>query len=93
MLQESWGLQGYPVSGSMMASLNLTETELENVRHSIEQLSLPGMTAITCMDGLLLVRHAGPESASCRLAFETVWSSLRPYLNQRQVVLPRIWRT
>ncbi len=93
MLQEKCGLQDYPVSGSLMASVTLTEQELCSVRESLEHLALPGVTALSQVDELLLVRHIGPSSAGCRLAFEQVWACLRPYLNQRAAITPRVWNT
>lgn len=93
MLENACGMQDYPVSGSMLASITLSETELADLRDSVNGMDLPGITAITQMDGVLLVRHIGAASDTCRFVFEQVWDRLRPHLNQRQASSPRIWQT
>jgi urease accessory protein len=86
----SWGLQGHPVMGTLLA-FPATAAELEAARAALGPDAPPA--AATLLDGVLLCRALGAQAQSVRSRFAAVWRALRPGLCGRPACPPRIWAT
>lgn len=90
VLSARWGLQNYPVSGTMMA-VNADNEIVQAVRANPP--SLDGLFSATLIDDVLVCRVLCRQAESARHAFIHVWTVLRPALLHRQACEPRIWST
>ena len=91
LLDSPAGLAGNPVYGTLFAScLNLPQQLVIEAR-KIEPES--GRGAVTLLPGILLARYLGNSSEAARRYFIALWRVLRPALNGREAIEPRIWQT
>lgn len=92
MLAQWWGLAGFPVIGSMVATLD-DERVLQALQGQFNRRSEDAWQSVTGLDGLIVVRYMGTSSEQARRWFERVWQIIRPALLGRPACAPRIWRT
>ena len=45
------------------------------------------------VDGVLVCRAIGPRADRLRAAFTAIWRAVRPRINGRAAVAPRVWAT
>ncbi len=91
LLDSPAGLAGKPVFGTLFCSdLNLDKDLLDKSR-KIEPED--GESAVTLLPGVLLARYLGDSSEAAKRYFVSLWGALRPALQGRAAVEPRIWRT
>jgi urease accessory protein len=94
----AFGLQGAPVTGTMLAALaGATASErdqlLEGVRALLGALNAGDRAAATMVEGALIVRYLGTSAAAAQSVFVAAWELLRPALLGRPPCRPRIWLT
>ncbi len=90
LLREPWGLGGWPVAGTMLASGGDGQL-LAAVRSAAAELDLPGRFAATLVSGVLVCRYLGPEAEAARAFFLRAWQVIRPALLGAEACPPRIW--
>jgi urease accessory protein len=91
LLDSPAGLAGNPVYGTLFAaSPHFEKRILEELR---EQAPASGRGAVTLLPGILLARYLGDSSEAARRYFIALWRVLRPALNGRAAIEPRIWQT
>ncbi len=93
---ERWGLQGYPLVGTLYAvGFDQEPTALiEALRAQLAPLTGEAQrVAVTWRLGVLVVRLLGRDSETARACFTRLWQQIRPALLGREAVLPRIWLT
>jgi urease accessory protein len=68
------------------------EQVIEIARHSLtpEQQAHCG---ITLVDGLLIARYLGQNTAKAKTCLQQIWQAIRPLVIQRPACIPRIWLT
>ncbi len=94
-----WGMRGCHVSGTFLAFLGeacLTQDDGGSVLQFLQDSSrrdIVGHWSLTQKGGLLIARYLGESAAQCRTGFESLWQILRPVLNNKTAVKPRIWNT
>lgn len=101
MLSELWGLGGALMSGTFLATVVLTQQQLDQLREILSALAGEDQSSrwVACRwsatqkNNLILVRYLGSSSRLCRQGFERVWCFLRPLVLAKPVALPRIWNT
>lgn len=91
LLNAKWGLAGYSVSGTLIAT-NADQNCLEAARNAIANLD-DELIGITLLGEVLLCRYLGREGAIARERFLQIWQVIRPLLLEREACPPRIWRT
>lgn len=96
-LQAPWGLAGYPVIGTLLATLPRDEAvDAAALVNDLRQSS-PDRTAlrwgVTRLQEALLVRCLGTAVEPVKHLLEQLWTRLRPALFDREACPPRIWRT
>jgi urease accessory protein len=91
LLDSPAGLGGSPVFGTLFAcSLNLNQEFAAEMR-KIEPET--GRGAVTLLPGILLARYLGDSTEAARRYFIALWRILRPALDGREAIEPRIWST
>ena len=90
VLSAQWGLQNYPVTGTMMA-VNADDAMLQSIRDNPPVLD--GLFSATLIDDVLVCRVLSHQGENARHALLHVWQILRPLLLHRQACVPRIWST
>ena len=85
------GLGGRTVCGTMVATIDNVDRELLEGCRSVS--ATEGDTSVTCLPGLLVARYLGDSSEAAKQYFIAIWAQLRPAINGRAAVEPRIWRT
>ena len=95
LLEASWGMQGFVVMGTMIAT-NADEAVLQQVRENITQQDLHQndiRISSTLINDVLICRVLTKQIETGRDCMIKVWQTLRPHVMQREAVLPRIWNT
>ncbi len=91
MLQAMWGMQGYTVTGTLLAT-NASKDVLDAVREHLVK-NETGLFSATLIEDVLVVRALAHQAEYIRLQFIEVWQLLRPQLLNRKASVPRIWAT
>jgi len=90
-MQQAWGMQGYTVSATLVAT-NADKETLHAARE-IELDSDDGRLSCTLMGDLLVCRLLAHQGETARLTFSRVWQKIRPLVIGREASVPRIWNT
>jgi len=90
-MQQAWGMQGYTVSATLVATN--ADTEALNAAREIELDSEDGLLSCTLMGDLLVCRLLAHQGETARLTFSEVWQKIRPLVLGREASVPRIWNT
>ena len=92
-LTGAWGLAGYSVSGTFIATLQETSV-VDAIRADAGgHLTNDELFSVTQLQDVLLCRYLGHSAERAREYFTRAWSRVRPALLRRSVVEPRIWKT
>ncbi len=96
LLNAAWGLRGHHVSGTFLASVVATRLQIDDLLAHLNRVA-PAKDrhhwGLTQKNELFIARYMGDSAAHCRQGFEWLWASIRPQLNQKSAVAPRIWQT
>lgn len=101
LAEQRWGLQGYPVVGSLyvvgfeqepIALIEALREQLAEARASAGS-PIDEQVAISYRLGVLILRYLGSDSERARSLFTRLWQRLRPELLGRAASIPRIWLT
>jgi urease accessory protein len=85
----AWGLGGQEAVGTLLGT-PATAAHIEAIR---ELLTDKPFTAVSLVDGVLVLRALAPQAEAVRKLFIAAWQRLRPAVIGRAAVLPRIWAT
>ncbi|MFO8024843.1 urease accessory protein UreD [Thiohalophilus sp.] len=91
ILDAVWGLQGYPVSGTLLA-VNADKPMLDAVREALQDHDEVRASA-TLINDVLVCRGLAQQAESLRNLFIQLWEVIRPALLLRTASSPRIWFT
>ena len=91
LLDSPLGLDGQPVSGTLVAFAGRIDPGLLAACRSIEPES--GRCGVTRLPGLIVARYLGARMETAFAYFVRLREVLRPRLLDREAVSPRIWRT
>jgi urease accessory protein len=91
LLASDVGLQGEPVSGSLLVASPQVNTEL--LKAWRELAPTHGTGGVTLLPGLLVARYLGPACEPGREWFARLWAAVRPAVAGRPAQTPRIWNT
>lgn len=92
ILDAPWGLNGCPVSGTLVCTGG-DEAGLAAVREALGEDRSDEMTGATLLEDVLLVRFLGKQGEAARARFLRAWEALRPRTLGRPALRPRIWNT
>lgn len=91
-LSSNSGLNNYPVNATMLVTpahaqalavtQPLTNTELQY-----------GHAGVTLFSDVLIIRYLGGSTAEAQQLFRTIWKTIRPVVQKRFPIQPRIWDT
>ena len=105
VLNAAWGLQGQPVTATLLCAPVQTsslaregrgEGMVDALRADWNAVSGPGgkeIIAVTALDGVLICRYLGPSAAHARRWLILAWSLLRPIMLNRPACPSRFWNT
>lgn len=88
LLHAQWGLQGQPVTATMLATpatAEMRDAARDTIDHS-------GFSA-TLLDDVLVCRFLGKQGAQARQVFTQAWTAIRPLMINRPACEPRVWAT
>lgn len=91
VLSAKWGMQGYTVSGTMLA-VNVNKAMLDDVRNNMPEIK-QGLISVTLINDVLVCRALSHQAEYIRFAFINVWKHLREHVLARAACEPRIWST
>ena len=91
LLESPAGLAGKPVYGTLFASFPDLDQGFLNPMRAEKPVSGDG--AVTLLPGILLARYLGDSTEAARRYFIALWRILRPALDGREAIEPRIWST
>jgi urease accessory protein len=91
ILNADWGLQGYSVSGTLLA-VNADRYLLDAVREALEDHCEVRASA-SLINDVLVCRGLAQQAESLRNLFIHLWQVMRPELLLRNASPPRIWFT
>ncbi|MCF6323906.1 MAG: urease accessory protein UreD [Gammaproteobacteria bacterium] len=94
-MQHAWGMQGYTVSATLVATNADTEVlkAAREVELGVDANDNNGLLSCTLMGDLLVCRLLAYQGETARLTFSRVWQKIRPLLIGREASVPRIWNT
>jgi len=90
-MQQAWGMQGYTVSATLVATN--ADVETLNAAREIELGIDDGLVSCTLIGDLLVCRLLAHQGETARLTFSRVWQKIRPQVIGREASVPRIWNT
>jgi len=90
-MQQAWGMQGYTVSATLVATN--ADKETLNAARAIELHTDEGLLSCTLMGDLLVCRLLAHQGETARLTFSRVWQKIRPRVIGLEASVPRIWNT
>jgi urease accessory protein len=94
LLNEPWGLDGHPVSGTLLATVKSGDIDLDSIREQLAALCQPGdAVAISDLGDLVAVRFIGASVAHCKMLFIACWKQFRMAMTGKDINEPRIWYT
>lgn len=93
MQTASWGLQGLNTSGTFLATAKPDRDWVDHMTDTLGKMSDESLWGLTQKDDLFIARFLGNSAQTCRRGFEHIWRTLRPLLNNKKAVMPRIWNT
>lgn len=94
-MQECWGMQGYTVSATLVAT-NADTAALNAAREvelGVDANGNDGLLSCTLMGDLLVCRLLAHQGETARLTFSRVWQKIRPLVIGCEASVPRIWNT
>ena len=91
LLEAAAGLDGAPVSASLLVAAPACDAGLLEAWRTIEPVA--GRGAVTLLPGLLVARWLGPACEPGRAWLARLWGAARPQVAGRPMQLPRIWNT
>jgi len=91
VMSARWGMQGYTVSGTLMA-VNADKAMLQHIREHMPQMK-QGLISVTLINDVLVCRALSEQAEYIRFAFIQLWKMLRVPLLARVACEPRIWAT
>lgn len=92
LLDAPFGLRGYCVSGTLLATPVATPDTLDTVRAAVEPHTAV-LAGASTVDGVLALRVLGLQTETVLRALAYAWAALRPVLMDRPALAPRIWAT
>lgn len=95
LLEASWGMRGFTVTGTMMVT-HADKAVLESVRNKIKEKNSDNeniLLSSTLINDVLICRVLANQAEDARESFIAIWKTLRPQVMQREAVAPRIWYT
>ncbi|MBJ78896.1 MAG: urease accessory protein UreD [Nitrospinaceae bacterium] len=92
VLNEKWGLHGFPVIGSMVCVTDKTGL-VESLRKKTNSSNDQELFSATQTDGIIICSFLGNSVERARSYFIDVWKILRQQVIGREAVEPRIWKT
>ncbi|MDX1695749.1 MAG: urease accessory protein UreD [Ketobacteraceae bacterium] len=87
-----WGLRGFTVFGTMVATLNDPEV-LRAMKEELQHAGMDYCLAYTQKNDLLIARYLGHSAIQARHLFSQSWQRIRPSIADRPACEPRIWHT
>jgi urease accessory protein len=91
LLQAAWGLQGQPVMGTMVGTVQQAGlAEAVRVAVNAEDGELCGVSQL---EEVLVCRCLGLSAARAKLLFMRAWAVLRPAVLGKPSCPPRVWNT
>ncbi|MFO1424535.1 MAG: urease accessory protein UreD [Candidatus Competibacteraceae bacterium] len=104
MLDAPWGLQGQPVSATLIGAGSSPDvvSVIRSGWDALQRSSRPSpdpsvgdveLATVSQLDGVLIGRYLGPSTARARQFFTLAWSVLRPVLLKRPPCPSRFWNT
>lgn len=90
-----WGMQGANTTGTLCATLSAPRELIDECLTYLNSASGGdlGLWGLTQKNALFVARYLGDSVSQCRHGFEYLWRTLRPLLNNKTAVVPRIWQT
>jgi len=92
MLTAAAGLRGEVIQATLLA-FPCDETHIEAARNKLLELNTGSLSAVTLINGLLVMRVLDSQNENLKQQLVSVWQTLRPLLLEREAVAPRIWAT
>lgn len=92
VLQEPWGLAGYPVTGTLVC-VGCGAGLADRIREAAAHLADDAWLGVTELDQALICRYLGQHAERARRCFTRAWEVMRPAALGREACMPRIWRT
>lgn len=101
LMHAPWGLQGASTSGTLIATLNASRDQIDQWVEMLDALSeTPKFKAhglnrwgLTQKEDVFIARFLGHSMSLCREGMIMLWQQLRPLINKKEAVIPRIWNT
>lgn len=86
------GLRGEPVIATLIAT-PASGDALDISQTCCEKKLTHGTAGATLLNDVLLVRYLGGNTAEAHQLLRNIWMQIRPLINGREAVAPRIWAT
>jgi urease accessory protein len=97
LCEARWGLRGAPVYGTLLAvppaNRPIDVQTIDTLREQVDAAGASDELALTRVRGMLIARYLGASTERAHTLFDLCWRTLRPLLNGRKAVRPRIWNT
>jgi len=92
LLHAQWGLQGQPVTATMLATPATTEMR-DAARDVVNNSNFAEGFSATLLDDVLVCRYLGKQGTHARQTFTLAWAAIRPLMMNRPACEPRVWAT
>ena len=99
LLCSSWGLQNASILGTLISNIVIPKDQIDALVASLDDLTAtydlnrPKQWGLTQKRKLFIARYLGDSISLCRKGFNLLWQTLRPSLNHKHAMIPRIWNT
>lgn len=91
ILSAPWGLANHTTVGTMIIA-PANDTLLELIRTQVQAVS-PELFSATLINGVLVCRHLAAQAQATKKIFTQVWKIARPFIQNIEACIPRIWNT
>lgn len=92
LMQAAWGMRNANTTGTLLATVKLQREKIDQLVAGLNSTA-NNLWGLTQKGEVFIARYLGDSASVCRKGFEYLWREIRPDLNGKQAVKPRIWNT
>lgn len=92
LMQASWGMRNANTTGTLLTTVKLQREKIDQLVAGLNS-GANNLWGLTQKGDVFIARYLGDSASVCRKGFEYLWREIRPDLNGKQAVIPRIWNT
>lgn len=90
-LNAQWGLRGFTVMGYMV--IHPADTDMRDAIRLMCHIGAHENLSVSLLNNILVCRYLGYHGEQARQRLSQIWDIVRPGVNNKKAIVPRIWLT